>query len=93
MSLWTAQHEQFNKTRVAGKLSAKVSRAGSDLQTARRKELVELFYEVDKDRNGWLSVEEALSCLPPALCPDGEADDSIDWDSIADDDRITLAEW
>ena len=31
-----------------------------------RRQLVELFYEVDKDKSGWLSEEEAFSCLVAA---------------------------
>lgn len=73
-------------------MNATAASAGTELDPEHRKELVDLFYDVDKDRNGWLSESEAFSSLPPALCPDGEASDTIEWDPV-DDDRITLVEW
>jgi hypothetical protein len=93
LSNWNSQHENFKKTKmIERKLNPTAASAGTRLGNEQRKELVELFYDVDKDRNGWLSENEAFSCLPPALCPDGEANDSIEWDPV-DDDRITLVEW
>ena len=91
---WNAQHESFKNAKQTTKALAAntAASAGSQLGTELRKDMVELFYKVDKDRNGWLSEEEAFGCLPPALCPDGESDDTIQWDPV-DDDRITLVEW